>query len=301
MRVLTMAFMDCAYYLLGVASLALSLFAGFFFPLGYVAAIMLAIMFILLFLSIPLKLNWSSNLYGHLFRRFLLYLMFLLLVYAICYYRIGYERLDGTRASLFESIYISITTFTTLQYGEFKPLPACRPLACAESLMGILGFSPFFAAFGWLYCQNRLWPQSIEEQSTPNDLRLVHDQATGGWAEVETEKTKAEAEERNRRIALIPCKRCGSKAARIDKIYDITGRTTPLALFVAHCSCGEITKPSTTALLAAWRWKRFKIRSKPFQPQAPDASATSESPTGESAISERLVIARKKPDHMGKD
>ena len=69
-----MALMDFAYYLLAALSLVAAIFSGHMTPLAYFAAVGLACMFILLFLSIPLKLNWSSNLYGHLLWRFMSFL-----------------------------------------------------------------------------------------------------------------------------------------------------------------------------------------------------------------------------------
>lgn len=284
MRVVTMALMDCAYYLLAILAAALAFMSYFAAPLAYVAAGCLVVMFILLFWSIPLKLNWSSNLYGHLLRRFLSFLVFMIFIYAASYYMVGFERADGSVPSFFDAVYFSVTSFTTVQYGEFRPLPASRPLVCVQSLMGLIAFVPFFAAFGWLYCQNRLWSQSFEEQGTPKDLNLTPDQVVGGWKEIETEETLAQAEERNRRIALIPCRGCGSTGARIDKIYDIIGRTTPLALFVAHCSCGETAKPSATAFMAAWRWKRAsKKRSPPGPPSQTGGHFTGQLVIGQSA------------------
>lgn len=262
MRVITMALMDCAYHVLAILAIALALLSHFATPLAYLAAVLLVFMFILLFWSIPLKLNWSSNLYGHLLWRFLSFLVFMLLVYAVCYQMVGIERADGSRPSFPEAIYFSVTSFTTVQYGEFRPLPESRPLVCVESLMGLVAFVPFFAAFGWLYCQNRLWPKSLEDKATPGGIGLISDSVLGGWREVETERTKAEAAERNGRIKALPCARCGSTEPTIEKIYDIIGRTSPLALFVARCSCGQITKPSTTAFLAAWRWKRLNARTR---------------------------------------
>ncbi len=146
---------------------------------------------------------------------------------------------------------------STLQYGEYRPAAASRPLICIESLMGLVGFVPAFAAFGWLYCQNRLWSKSMESESLPDKLQLTSDPIVGGWREVENERTKREEEERSKRIRIVPCIRCGSSTARIFKIYDIIGRATPLALFVARCDCGQTSKPSTTAFLAAWRWTRI--------------------------------------------
>lgn len=295
MRIVTMALMDCAYYILAVLSLVAAILSGLATPLAYVAVACLVCMFILLFWSIPLKLNWSSNLYGHLLWRFLSFLAFMLLIYAICYYKVGFERADATRPSFLDALYFSVTSFTTVQYGEFRPLQPSRLLVCIQSLMGIVAFVPFFAAFGWLYCQNRLWPQSLEEQATSSDLKLTSDSVVGGWREVETEKTKAEADERNRRIALMPCRHCGATGARIDKVYDIIGRTTPLALFVAHCSCGATTKPSTTAYLAAWRWTwaSKKRRRKP-------STSVPQSPSG-GHFTDQLVIGRSKHEDKRED
>lgn len=260
MRVVTMALMDLLYYILAISSLGLAFFSASNVFAAYFSSFFLVIMFVLLFWSIPLKLNWSSNLYGHLFRRFIFFLFFMIFVYAICYYNVGFERADDSsiKPTFLEAIYFSVTSFTTLQFGEFRPLPGSRALVCIESLMGIIAFVPFFASFGWLYCQNRLWPQSLEDQSLPNDLSLTPDPELGGWKEIESDKSKAESEKRNSRLALLPCNNCGSTEAKIEKIYDMYGRTTPLALFVVHCSCGAITKPSTTAFLAAWRWKKLK-------------------------------------------
>lgn len=257
MRVVTMALIDFAYFVLAALALLLALLAGLWYPLSYVAALFLTLMFVLLFFSIPLKLNWSSNLYGHLLWRFMSFLVFMLLVYAICYHRVGFERADGSRPTFLEALYFSATSFTTVQYGEYRPLAQSRLLVCIESLMGIVAFVPFFAAFGWLYCQNRLWPQSMEDKTVPEGLTITHDPAVGGWREKENDRTKSEAEARNKRVRGVPCARCGSPNPHIEKIYDIIGRTTPLALYVVHCSCGQISKPSTTAFLAAWRWRRL--------------------------------------------
>lgn len=258
-----MALMDGTYYLLAVLSLALSLFSRFNTQLAYVAAALLVVMFVILVWSIPLKLNWSSNLYGHLLLRFLGFLAFMLIVYAICYYNAGFERVDGTRPNFLEAIYFSVSSFTTVEYGQYVPFRASQFLVSLESLMAPLAFVPFFTSFGWLYCQNRLRPQSQEDMATPKGLALSYDSVVGGWRELPNERTKAEAEELKRRVTGIPCSRCGSTEPKIDKFYDIIGRTSPLALYVIHCSCGQIAKPSTTAFLAAWRWRQ--LNKKPRQ------------------------------------
>ncbi len=140
---------DGVYFVLGILSLTLSLFSNFSAQFAYIAAVLLVIMFVLLIWSIPLKLNWSSNLYGHILLRFLTFLVFMLIIYAICYYNVGFERADKTRPTFLEAVYFSVTSFTTMEYGEYIPLPASRFLVSIESLMGLMGFVPFSASFGW--------------------------------------------------------------------------------------------------------------------------------------------------------
>jgi hypothetical protein len=255
MRVVTMALMDCLYYLLAIGAFVSALMSSNKPELAYFSAFALIMMFILLFWSIPLKLNWSSNLYAHLFYRFVIFLGFMFVIYAICYYQVGFKRADGTKPTFAEAIYFSITSFTTLQYGEFIPEKASRPLVCVESLMGLVAFVPVFASFAWIYCQKRLRDKSMEQKKIPKDFTLQHDPVAGGWREVENDRTKAEQLERNKSIQAVPCARCGAIHPKIEKFYDIIGRTTPLAHYVVHCKCGNITKPSTTAFLAVWRWK----------------------------------------------
>jgi hypothetical protein len=272
MRVVTMALMDASFYLTGLLVIVFALTSYYFVPLAYVAALGLLYMFVLLFLSIPLKLNWSSNLYGHLFRRFVGFLFFLLLIYAVCFYMVGFERADGSLPNFAEAIYFSVTTFTTLQYGEYRPLAWAKPLAALESLMSIMAFVPFFAAYGWLYCQHRLWPKSLEHQMLPKDLKVTYDDAFGVWREIEDERTKAQQGRLEARLKAFPCARCGADSPKIEKIFDIVGRTTPLPQFIVHCSCGQISKPSTNAFMAVWRWKMLNKRQQAKKDRAePDA------------------------------
>ncbi len=201
---------DVSYFALAILSLGLSSLSYCFKPLSYIAAVCMLAMLGILFLSIPLKLNWSSNLYGHLFRRFLVFLIFSIIIYAISYYHVGFVRADGSIPTFKEALYFSATTFITLQYGEYRPLPDSHLLVCIQSIMALTLFVPFFAAYGWLYCQNRLWFKSLEDRSTPENLTIQYDPILGGWRETENERTKAETEERNRSIKAIPCADCGA-------------------------------------------------------------------------------------------
>jgi len=251
-----MALLDAAYFIFAFIAFSAALLTHFIPYLFWLTAISLILMLVIIFSSIPLKLNWSSNLFGHILWRFLSYLIFMIGTYAICYYFVGFERMDGSRPSFFEAIYFSVTTFTTLQYGQYRPLPQSNPLVCIQSLMAVVVFLPTFAAYSWLYCSSRLWPQTVEDQSVPKELTFQHDPVVGGWREKESEKSIQEQETLNKQVTAVPCVRCG-KMPKIEKIYHIVGRITPLALFIVHCSCGQISKPSHIAYLAAWRWKKL--------------------------------------------
>lgn len=252
-----MCMMDMYYSILALLALSASCLSWIHPAFAYLAAILLFFMFVLIFLSVPLKLNWSSNLYGNLLRKFITYLAFLLLVYGISYAAVGIEESDGSRASISDSIYFSITTFTTVQYGEFRPTEPIRFLAALQSLMSITVFIPFFAAYGWLYCQNRLWDQTVEDKTHPEELTLSWGEGPimGAFTETVSEKSILEQNERNKRVGCIPCEACGEQNVQISKIFEILGNTTPAAKYVAHCSCGQVCKPSFNIFEAAWRWR----------------------------------------------
>lgn len=248
--------MDVALILGAILSIAFA-FASVFSPVfAYVAAVILFGLLLNIWLSIPLKLNWSRNMYDLVFKNFVGYLALVIFVYGVAHYQIGFLATDGSTPSFWHALYFSITTLTTLQYGEFKPTPEGRFLASAEALTGVVLFVPLFASFLWLYCQDRLWPTSVDALSRKEGLRITQDPVTGAFIEIESDDTKAEAEERRKRFKLNTCTACGATEPRIEKYWDIIGRTVPLARFSAACACGERTPSYLTAYQAWRRWNR---------------------------------------------
>ena len=63
-----------------------------------------------------------------------------IITFAIIYYRYGLlqngEHIDIT---ILESIYFSITTWTTLGYGDFAPIPRIRHITSVEAILGYIG------------------------------------------------------------------------------------------------------------------------------------------------------------------
>lgn len=64
---------------------------------------------------------------------------------ALCYYISGTVLTGGfvQRIGLFESFYLSITTYTTVGYGDYLPMGWIRGVAAVEALSGIF-FTPIF-------------------------------------------------------------------------------------------------------------------------------------------------------------
>lgn len=63
-----------------------------------------------------------------------------ILSFAITYYRYGLlQNGQVVDISFLESIYFSITTWTTLGYGDFAPTPRIRHITSIEAILGYMG------------------------------------------------------------------------------------------------------------------------------------------------------------------
>lgn len=153
--------------------------------------------------------------------------------------------------SFADALYFSFTTWTTLGYGDIAAAPPMQLATSLEALTGMITIA-VVTAMVWLYCQERLWPQSAD---APQNLSLRLESVFGGFREIETEETLRQGEERRRKVKLHPCRSCG-QVPTIEKFYDIVGRLAPLPNFVVSCPCGEHSRYSKNAYLAANRWNR---------------------------------------------
>jgi hypothetical protein len=64
-------------------------------------------------------------------------------------------------------IYFSLVTFTTLGYGDFRPVPAARLVAASEALFGYIMLAFFIAAFQRFY--TRYFPSPDPTGHQPAD------------------------------------------------------------------------------------------------------------------------------------
>ena len=62
--------------------------------------------------------------------------------------------------SYYDALYFSITTFTTLGYGDFQPLAEYRLTTSLEALAGMVSMA-IGASFIWLWCQENMVPKEM--------------------------------------------------------------------------------------------------------------------------------------------
>lgn len=247
MRVVTMALIDIFYILLSGIGILFAFLTSSHLVFAFAQSVIIFVLLYLAVVRIPLILNWSDNLYGSAFLRVFSIHIFAILTYAICYYR------SGSLETFADAVYFSATTWTTLGYGDISPTGGIRLLTSVQALTGLISFS-VFASVVWLYCERRLRAPGDNEQSEER-YEVSLDGPFGLFRPLENEKS-AEDQAARDKLHLENCYRCGS-SARIEKYYDIIGRTTPLPKFVTCCTkCGELVKPRANAYLAAWTWNR---------------------------------------------
>ncbi|MCB2167975.1 MAG: potassium channel family protein [Deltaproteobacteria bacterium] len=86
-------------------------------------------------------------------------LMWLILVFAVIYWRNGLVVSGSYREiSFFESMYFSVTTWTTLGYGDMSPPDRIKHITSIEALLGYMGTGIWVAIAGlWISqrAQNR--------------------------------------------------------------------------------------------------------------------------------------------------
>ena len=125
-----------------------------------IGAIMLIVAFALLLGMIPLFMNLSRS-------YFVLMLIYLaaqisgtLFSYAIHFAKAGLMIGESVSHSFSDALYFSVTTWTTLGYGDFAPVPAMRAAASMEALTGVISIA-VTAALLWLWCAENLLPKEL--------------------------------------------------------------------------------------------------------------------------------------------
>jgi hypothetical protein len=89
--------------------------------------------------------------YGEKWRNVILFALTIILSFAIAYYSLGAITADsssGHAPNFWECLYFSVVTFTTLGYGDYRPLAQFQLLAVTEAFIGAFTIALFVLVFG---------------------------------------------------------------------------------------------------------------------------------------------------------
>ena len=105
---------------------------------------------------IPMMLNLSRSYYRWIVLFLLMHTLVTIVTFALHHMSVGIIDTNGlSELSFWDAIYFSVTTFTTLGYGDFQPLPEMRLATSAEALIGMVSVA-LAVAIIWLWCQENL-------------------------------------------------------------------------------------------------------------------------------------------------
>ncbi|MCZ6813935.1 MAG: potassium channel family protein [Alphaproteobacteria bacterium] len=121
-------------------------------------SLLLTLSFIIIIGLIPLFLNLSREFFSKIFILFVFQVFITILSFALLHMDSGV--LDGgiVNKTFKDCLYFSITTFTTLGYGDFQPRPDMRLATSMEALFGMVSMA-LGASLIWLWCQENLLPK----------------------------------------------------------------------------------------------------------------------------------------------
>jgi len=130
-------------------SLILVVISSIFVPFPLITALILLIPFIILTWLIPLSLGTQQRSFRSLFYRFGGTILFSIAAFAYIYFKHGLIASGKHQDIGFEdALYFSITTWTTLGFGDFAPTPECRLVTSVEALVGYFSMAVFIIIAG---------------------------------------------------------------------------------------------------------------------------------------------------------
>lgn len=157
-------FAICQAFMISIAIallLILSIVSGYFAWPPLITVILLGVSFLFLMTLIPTFLNLSRSFFVGLIIILALLILADIISFALHYWNSGILNSNGEVDKTFMSaIYFSITTFTTLGYGDFHPLSEMRLVTSMQALSGMLTMA-IGASMVWLWCQENLIPKEM--------------------------------------------------------------------------------------------------------------------------------------------
>ena len=155
--VLSMAWADMLRYTTYFLLLLISIIWGNTI-MGIIAIFILNIFLIqIIIYMIPLNLNWSLNLYGHVLNQILLSAIIVIFSFAFIYHNLTVKVNNEISTSFVDAINLSISMFCCLGYGEIT-LTKYKIVSTLQCVIGI-SYLPIIATYIWFYVQCNLFDQ----------------------------------------------------------------------------------------------------------------------------------------------
>ena len=156
--VLYMMFRVLAWF---IVAMFLSLISGFFNWWILCTTIFLAIGFFIIIQLIPTMLNLSRSYFKGIVSLILIQILVTIIAFALHHMSAGLMGPDGPSVPTFtDALYFSVTTFTTLGYGDLQPIPEMRLATSVEAFAGMISVA-IAVAIIWLWCQEHLIPKEM--------------------------------------------------------------------------------------------------------------------------------------------
>jgi len=142
-------------------AMLLSLLSGFFGWHSLLTVVFLGIGFVVIIALLPLMLNLSREFFRIVLGLLIVHIITTIVSFALHYQQTGLLGAEGEfLPSFYDSVYFSITTFTTLGYGDLQPLSSHRLTTSIEALTGMVSMA-IGASLIWLWCQENMVPKEM--------------------------------------------------------------------------------------------------------------------------------------------
>lgn len=143
-------------FIIFVLLLITSMAAGYFNWYPIIPGVFLLCSFVLLVQLIPLLLNLSRSYWLFIVALLSFHVLSTISSFALYFWNAGIVDKDGRIVrTVRDAFYFSVTTFTTLGYGDFSPTPSTRLATSMEALAGMASMA-IGASLVWLWCQENL-------------------------------------------------------------------------------------------------------------------------------------------------
>ena len=148
-------------HLIVAAGLLLSLVSGYLNWSIQFTGVFLLVAFAFIVRLIPTMLNLSRSYFLWIIIEFITFILVTIIAFALHHKSTGLFGIDGPFEPNFrDAIYFSVTTFTTLGYGDIQPLPEMRLATSIQALAGMFSVA-LASAVIFLWCRDHMVPYDM--------------------------------------------------------------------------------------------------------------------------------------------